>query len=199
MRAERLLRLYPRDWRERYGDEFLTLLESEPVGLRVVADVALAAARERVRVMTPGLLRFAGLYALIWLAVLGMQEMLTFGASRPRLHFFDGAEQARFLATFLWSALVARFVDSQLLSRRRQPASRTFVQVLGALESLAAVVAVYGVWSVAAWLVVAPPFVSLVILSGNLFGRRPEMFRVLNHVSAGTPRPPSFTTLGLSA
>ena len=199
MKPERLLRLYPHDWRVRYGDEFLALLQNGPVGLRVVGDVALAAARERVRVMTPGLWRFAGLYGLIWLVVLGMQEMLSLGPSRPRLHFFDGADQARFLVTFLWSALVARIVDSWVLTRRRQLVSKSYVQALGALENLAATVVTYGVWSVAAWLVVLPPFAIMVILSGNLFGRRPEMFRVLNQAPFGAPRPPSFTSLGLSA
>jgi hypothetical protein len=39
MKPETLLRLYPRAWRERYGDEFAALLESEPMGFRLLADV----------------------------------------------------------------------------------------------------------------------------------------------------------------
>jgi hypothetical protein len=34
-----LVRLYPADWRARYGEEFLDLLESRPLTLRAVADV----------------------------------------------------------------------------------------------------------------------------------------------------------------
>lgn len=47
--ARLLLFVYPRRWRERYGPEFEELLLSEPGGLRNVADVIRAAARERVR------------------------------------------------------------------------------------------------------------------------------------------------------
>ena len=39
MRPETLLRLYPRRWRERYGDEFVALLEKEGTGPRVVLSV----------------------------------------------------------------------------------------------------------------------------------------------------------------
>lgn len=38
-----LVRLYPADWRARYGDEFLDLLESRPLNLRSVADVVFGA------------------------------------------------------------------------------------------------------------------------------------------------------------
>ncbi|MEX2272209.1 MAG: hypothetical protein WD690_12090 [Vicinamibacterales bacterium] len=39
MKPEILLRLYPRPWRERYGDEFVALLEKEGTGPRVVLNV----------------------------------------------------------------------------------------------------------------------------------------------------------------
>lgn len=38
-----LLRLYPRAWRERYGDEFVALLEREGTGPRVVLNVVAGA------------------------------------------------------------------------------------------------------------------------------------------------------------
>lgn len=44
-----LIRCYPRAWRDRYGDEFAALLESEGSGGRSVADVLWAALSERVR------------------------------------------------------------------------------------------------------------------------------------------------------
>ena len=34
-----LLRLYPREWRERYGDELAAILEERPVGPSLVLDV----------------------------------------------------------------------------------------------------------------------------------------------------------------
>ena len=46
--ARLLLRLYPRCWRERYGREFQTLLEDEGSGLRMMANVACSALRERI-------------------------------------------------------------------------------------------------------------------------------------------------------
>ena len=44
-----LLRLYPRAWRSRYGDEFAELLDSEPVSLSLVIDVLFGAVDARVR------------------------------------------------------------------------------------------------------------------------------------------------------
>jgi hypothetical protein len=43
MRADRLLRLYPPAWRERYGDEFLAMLGTEPLRAAVVFDIVMAA------------------------------------------------------------------------------------------------------------------------------------------------------------
>lgn len=42
-----LLRLFPREWCERYGSEFLALLEEEPLRLRTVVDVVSTACRLR--------------------------------------------------------------------------------------------------------------------------------------------------------
>jgi hypothetical protein len=53
MRDERLagalLRLYPRAWRERYGDEFLAFVADTGLSWRAVADVVAAATVERMR------------------------------------------------------------------------------------------------------------------------------------------------------
>lgn len=43
-----LLRLYPRAWRDRYGDELSDLIATEPLNGRLVLDVALGAAREHL-------------------------------------------------------------------------------------------------------------------------------------------------------
>ena len=39
MTAERLLRLYPRAWRERYGDEFLAIVGDRGLGLQQTIDI----------------------------------------------------------------------------------------------------------------------------------------------------------------
>jgi hypothetical protein len=46
--ARLLTRLYPRAWRERYGEEFEALLESGSGGLRTPANVLWSAMRERI-------------------------------------------------------------------------------------------------------------------------------------------------------
>lgn len=43
MRAEQMLRLFPRGWRERYGDEFLATAGDAPLRARVVVDIAVSA------------------------------------------------------------------------------------------------------------------------------------------------------------
>lgn len=49
MKPETLLRLYPRAWRERYGDEFVTLLNETGAAPAQVIDIARAALVERAR------------------------------------------------------------------------------------------------------------------------------------------------------
>lgn len=46
MTPRQLLRLYPRQWRRRYGDEFLAVVENTPIDGRVIRDVLRAAAGE---------------------------------------------------------------------------------------------------------------------------------------------------------
>ena len=49
--AERLTRIYPRAWRDRFGDEFIDLLETQPFGAAVLWDVTVSAAMERGRAL----------------------------------------------------------------------------------------------------------------------------------------------------
>ena len=55
----RLVRLYPRNWRDRYEDEFVALLEQQPATFRAYADVALGAVIARCRAI--GGAKFEGL------------------------------------------------------------------------------------------------------------------------------------------
>lgn len=48
------LRLYPRRWRERYGDEVLALAEDAESGIGDVVDLALGALRQRVEISRGG-------------------------------------------------------------------------------------------------------------------------------------------------
>jgi hypothetical protein len=47
--ARRLLRLYPRSWRDRYGDELLALIEDSGLTWRKTANIVAVAIWERVR------------------------------------------------------------------------------------------------------------------------------------------------------
>jgi hypothetical protein len=49
MKSRWLLRLYPRAWRERYGDEFLSLLESRPLGVAQIIDIVRSSFSEHLR------------------------------------------------------------------------------------------------------------------------------------------------------
>lgn len=49
MNRQTLLRLYPRRWRARYGDEFLALLEQQAITPAVVFDVLLGALDAHLR------------------------------------------------------------------------------------------------------------------------------------------------------
>lgn len=46
--ARMLTRLYPREWRERYGAEFVAFLEAESGGVRALANVVWSALAERM-------------------------------------------------------------------------------------------------------------------------------------------------------
>ena len=46
--ARAVLRLYPRRWRQRYGDELEALLEEQPMRLRIFADIVRGALSQRV-------------------------------------------------------------------------------------------------------------------------------------------------------
>jgi hypothetical protein len=64
--ARLLIRLHPRAWRDRYGAEFLALLESSPDDLPTLADTLRSAVRERLiptqgGCMNSGALSFSGL------------------------------------------------------------------------------------------------------------------------------------------
>jgi hypothetical protein len=70
----RLLRAYPRAWRERYGDELLALLEAEPLTWRVRGDVLRAGLCERLRGSGRGPLRVLWAWSLFVVGGMGFQK-----------------------------------------------------------------------------------------------------------------------------
>lgn len=69
-----LLRVYPRWWRERYGDELLALLEAEPLTWRSRGDVLAAGLRERLRGSGPLQLRVLWAWALFVIGGMAFQK-----------------------------------------------------------------------------------------------------------------------------
>lgn len=195
MSPHTLLRLYPRKWREKYGDEFLALLEQADAGWRATFDVVPAALREWARALTPAMALFAFVYALLWISF----GVLHAAIPLPFPSFLSMADHGTVITTFLAAALVSRIIDTNVFSGA------------GAVQSKAAVHTVhlltFTLVSLLGWIasVLIPgvalrsPAITLVVMPAIMFGHRPAMRRLLSEVPDFPPRPPSFTRLGLSA
>ncbi len=68
------MHVYPRRWRERYGEELLALLEAEPLSWRVRANVAVAGLRERLRGSDPPHLRVLWAWSLFVIGGMAFQK-----------------------------------------------------------------------------------------------------------------------------
>jgi hypothetical protein len=68
------LRAYPRQWRERYGQELLALLEAEPLTWRVRANVVAAGLGERLRGSGPPQLRVLWAWSLFVIGGMAFQK-----------------------------------------------------------------------------------------------------------------------------
>ena len=102
MRADWLLRCYPRTWRDRYEDEFRAMLEQIPVSLPVLFDLLRGAldahlhprlvasvsrwraARRTVRRKPPGLVLYLLLLVLLF-TVMGLPQFQERAAHRTAL------------------------------------------------------------------------------------------------------------------
>jgi hypothetical protein len=69
-----LLHVYPRAWRERYGDELVALLEAEPLTWRVRLNVIGAGIRERLRGSGPAELRVLWAWSLFVIGGMAFQK-----------------------------------------------------------------------------------------------------------------------------
>jgi hypothetical protein len=77
-----LLRLYPREWRERYGDEFALVLRATPPGPGAVLDVVRGALDAHVRAARPRPLVCGALLA-VCAAVVGWMNLHTTDDVQP--------------------------------------------------------------------------------------------------------------------
>jgi hypothetical protein len=69
-----LLRVFPRAWRNRYGDELIALLEAEPLTWRVRLNVIGAGIRERLRGSGPAELRVLWAWSLFVIGGMAFQK-----------------------------------------------------------------------------------------------------------------------------
>lgn len=151
-----LLRLYPRAWRERYGAEFVALLQQTGVGWRQITDVIAAASREWVKTMVrwPSLQPFAnkvrrglGYFSIAWcVTALGS---LVFGDTLTE-SFWNDALQLQMVALFLTSAVMCNVFERNVfrfvLRGRATSGEALGVQVLGYVVVVIAVLAVTKTW-----------------------------------------------------
>lgn len=151
-----LLRLYPRAWRERYGDELSDLISSETLDWRMALDVATGAAREHLftayaqgamimaayRSSAGMLVRTPSAYLPIGMSVLALMVTLTtiaaFGASRQA---DEGA--AAHLFQLLMAGQVPLIAWFFLRHRRRQSADALAIVTL---QAVAVGAALFPVW-----------------------------------------------------
>ncbi len=66
--ARRLVRLYPRGWRARYEDEFVAMLDGRELRWRDLADIAICASREWMRLTIAG--RAVAIIFEMWLTAI---------------------------------------------------------------------------------------------------------------------------------
>jgi hypothetical protein len=136
-----LLRLYPPAWRERYGEEFLALLEKQPIGPRVVIDIVAAAIGERAvsvftlrsrraRGFARGVARFAlsiAFYAGGLLIASAGALLLKAALSRPAMRYDFALPAFMMSGQMLWMAWYQR--------RNRTPGPLSAQPPLGPLSS----------------------------------------------------------------
>ncbi len=97
--AKWLLFLYPRAWRNRYGTEFVAVLEQHRITLRTLLDIGIGAIIARLTWERPGLwpLRFAlGFTILTFLALSTytvFQQNLRMGANHPQVEMAQSAAE----------------------------------------------------------------------------------------------------------
>jgi hypothetical protein len=93
--AKWLIRLYPRAWRERYGEEFEALLEQHHIRIRTLCDIAISALIARLTWSRPGLWWFrywAGLAVLTIVAqstYTVVQQEMRWSANQPQVQMAE--------------------------------------------------------------------------------------------------------------
>ncbi len=128
----RLLSLYPRTWRDRYEDEFRSLMADRPPSRRERVDILRGAIDARLHPQVPGVDRVADRFGLVTLAGLGVYLAALLVAANGPVHFDqygsyrDGTAgiPLMLLATFILALSTYRLV-------RRLPADAVAGQTAG--------------------------------------------------------------------
>lgn len=195
MKPQTLLRLYPRKWREKYGEEFVALVEVTGLHPGDVTDVARAAAREWLKVLAPTGFRLGALYLGCWASLLGFAYLFPNRTEVPS--FLVASDHVRAVSIFLLSAIVSRLCD-RAFELVRGEKSAVMPRVAGVVSALLMNVAAYLVHLRMPHVILPQPDVAVVIMLGTLAGRTAAAIEALSG-PLWTPRPPSIRGLGLSA
>ncbi len=145
-----LIRCYPAAWRERYGDEFASILEERPLGPFDVADILLGALDARLRMrdrradvtqrkgfnMT---LRIGGIAAILGAAALGSAWFLGSGL------FVDNGPVAGFLLVLGLGLLVLALAGLTSFQARTYPVTSWTAFALLTVGTVIAIVSFVGV------------------------------------------------------
>lgn len=83
--ARLFARLYPMQWRKRYGEEFNALLEESPLGLLVLSDILKGAFQMQLQALIPAGKTASGF------AMLGMMAALALSMWIPSTYIAEGA------------------------------------------------------------------------------------------------------------
>lgn len=178
---KRLVRLYPRAWRDRYGAELETLLTETPTSRRDVADVVVAAGRAHGREMHERLRSPRGRRAGAWAALAGGG---LWAATFLVGWMVDWGRYGTDLGFQLLAVLAGLLVVAQLGMATAAMGPARPIAWLGALVALTGGLALIG--AVVAAIVLEPPLVIRLPLSPSaIWDRAMLVVMVGSAVSAG--------------
>lgn len=182
MKPAALLRLYPRQWREKYGEEFVALLEQTGVGWRQIIDVVSAASREWVKavvrwrplqVVANEFRRGLTYFSIAW-SVTAIGQLWFRQFADRSLDLRSETVQLQMVGVFLTSALVCRCVERLafrfVLRGRATSGELMFLNVAAYLAVTIALMVVQA-WLPREPLLLGVSDLSPFIMVGEFFGR----------------------------
>lgn len=183
----RLLRLYPASWRERYGDEFLSLLADRPPTVRDSVDIVRGALDARLH---PQLLRGRGagdrrfVAPLLGAVLLGLAWMIALNG--PIQHDEFGTYRDGAAAMPFWLAAMILLAIGFLCTLDRLPGTARVGRGAAVVAALAALTWSFGPWVMTAGLAMLVATIVLAV-AGLRYAHWPRFTSAALAVVAATP------------